>query len=145
MIINTKIDIYIEISKSFRRFIYEISKSLALFHHLATEFRGLLRAERPNPSPRASRRRAQKKIIKPQRIKVYRERLCLFMRKRDEKAEFMVLPFLQSFVSSSHYPETSSRVARSVFQTKKMENISHKIGQSLYYLCSPYGSHLGIG
>ncbi len=71
------------------------------------------------------------------------------MRKRDEKAEFMVLPFLQSFVSLSHYPKTSSRVALallgSVFLTKNDGNISHKIGQSLYYLCSPYGSHLGIG
>ena len=37
----------------------------------------------PNPSPRASRRRAQK-LIKPQRIKVYREKLRFYMRKRDE-------------------------------------------------------------
>ena len=41
---------------------------------------GLLRAERPNPFPRASRRRAHK-IKKTQRHKVHRERLRLFMRK----------------------------------------------------------------
>ncbi len=135
LIINTKIDTCIE-----------ISKSLALFLHLATEFRGLLIAELPNPSPvRAVGEHI--KLIKPQRHKVYRERLCLFMRKRDEKAEFMVLPFRHSFVSSSHYPETSSRVALallgSVFLTKNDGNVSHKIGQSLYVMCSPYGSHFG--
>ena len=38
----------------------------------------------PNPSPRASRKASTLNLIKPQRHKVYRERLRLFMRKRGE-------------------------------------------------------------
>ncbi len=56
---------------------------------------------------------------------MFTEKGHAFLRGKDEKVVLMVLPFRQSFVSSPHQPETSSRVTLallgSVFQTKKTE------------------------
>ena len=75
----------------------------------------------PLPFPSASRRRAHIGRIN-------KETQSLKVEKRDEKEVLIVLPFRQSFVPSSHHPETSSRVTLallgSVFQTKKDGNIS---------------------
>ena len=66
------------------------------------------------------------------------------LRKIEERAVLMVLPFRQSFVSLALLPETSSRVTLallgSVFQTKKNRNISYKIGQDLIIVLV-YSSH----
>ena len=66
------------------------------------------------------------------------EKVFYFFEKKDEKAILWYCPSGKLFVSSSHQPETSSRVTLallgSVFQTKKDGNISHKIGQSLINL-----------
>ena len=104
----------------------------------------MLRAERPNLSQNASRRRAHKFNKKHRGTRFTEKGYAFFLRKRNEKAVLMVLPFRQSFVSLALLPETSSRVTLallgSVFQTKKDRNISYKIGQDLIIVLV-YSSH----